>query len=446
MIKSLGLALATLIAFAAAPMAAHAADPAPKIDVAIDADHHKQGQKEAPAVVARSNLTCPISDAYFIGVSNPKGDDGKPVETKLYEVACTGGLGYILLAPAAGPAKHYDCITITSSPTLRCRLPANADAKAAISPWVQASGQTCAVSDVHGIGSTPAGDTFFEVACRDRLGFILKHDAAGASTATDCALAVGTNVECKMTTVEQIKAADRKTIETLTAASGKTCQIKDTRTIGKLTSGGSAYEVACTAGDGYVLMTKPDGAFQTAVACGNADAIAGGCKLTDAVAAQTSEAGTYSRLAKASSFPCEVSKYHFIGMDKNNNEVVELACSNRPDGGIAVFPANNSPGHVFDCVQAGSLGQQCHLSDPALVYNRYTAALAAKGRNSCKVSGAHWVGHSAEHNSDLIETACADGLPGYVVEVSTAGQAMDVLSCGQAKASGIQCTLPTNRK
>ena len=127
-------------------------------------------------------------------------------------------------------------------------------------------------------------------------------------------------------------------------------------------------------------------------------------------------------------------------------EVVELACSDRPDGGIAVLPADNSPGHVYDCVRAGALGQSCKLSDPKVVYGKYTAALAAKGKNTCQVSNAHWIGHSAANNTDLIETACSDGLPGWVVEINMANQATDLLSCSQAKASGLSCTLPGNAK
>lgn len=447
MIKSLGLTLAAIAALAAGPALAQKPAAAPVKDTKIEATNHATGQKDVPAVAAAAGVPCTVTDGYFLGESGTKNAKGETEKTKIYEAACKEGLGQIYLLGSTPPAKHYDCITIASSPTIGCRLPGNTDPKAMIAPLVAAAGKTCTVSGVNGVGSTPSGDVFYEVGCTNALGFILKTSSDGKVVANDCALVIGTNLECKLTTVEQIKAADRHTIETLAAASGKTCQIKDTRTIGRLTSGNSAYEVACTAGDGYILMSKADGSFSNAVNCANADSIAGGCTLTNATVAATQEAGTYTRLAKASGFDCTVAKYHYLGIDdKTKSEVVELACSNRPDGGLAMFPADNSPGHVYDCVRAGALGQTCKLSDPSVVYSRYTAALAAQGKKTCTVSNAHWIGHSGESNTDLVETACSDGLPGWVVEMNLNGSVKGVLTCGQAKSAGLQCTLPGNTK
>jgi hypothetical protein len=446
LIRSFGLAIAAVMALAAGPALAQKPAAAP-IDTKIDATAHATGQKEVPAVAAAAGVPCTVTDGYYLGENNTKDDKGNSVKTKIYEAACKEGLGQIYLATPTPPAKHYDCISITESPTIRCRLPGNTDPKAIAATLVSAAGRTCTVSDVKGKGSTAAGDTYFEVGCVNQLGFVLKRQADGKVIANDCALLIGTNLECKLTTVEQIKAVDRKTIETLTAASGKPCQIKDTRTIGKLTSGSTAYEVACVAGDGYILMAKEDGSFSNAIGCANADAIAGGCKLTDATVAATQEAGTYTKLAKASGFNCDVSKYHYLGIDdKTKSEVVELACTNRPDGGLAMFPADNNPGRVYDCVRAGALGQRCKLTDQAVLYPRYTDAIRAKGKSTCTVSNAHWLGRSTDKGTDFVETACADGLPGYVVEMNAQGQALELLSCGQAKASGLQCSLPGNVK
>ena len=114
------------------------------------------------------------------------------------------------------------------------RLPENADLKAVLAGYVNQTGRTCTISDFRYEGGTPAGDAYYEVGCTGALGFIIKHTAANETVATDCVQAIGTNLECKLTSAEAIKAADRAAIDKLAAASGKACTIKDTRTIGKL--------------------------------------------------------------------------------------------------------------------------------------------------------------------------------------------------------------------
>jgi len=447
-IKPIGLALLAAFTLAAAPLAAHAAaPPAQKIDLKIDPEQHATGKKEAPEAVKSAGIPCTITDAYYIGANDTKDDKGKTVTQKLYEVACQGAVGQILTYAPPAPAKHYDCFAVLSTPNIRCRLPGNADLKSVVAGCVTQSGRTCAISDFRFDGSTPAGDAYYEVGCTGALGFILKHTAANETVATDCSLAIGTNLECKLTTLAAIKAADRAIIDKLLASSGAACQVKDTRTIGRLSSGGSGYEVACTdAKTGFLLLAKADGSLEHAIPCAKAEGVLGGCKLTDATVAESAEAATYTKLAKASGFNCDVVKYRFIGMDSKNNEVVELACSNRPDGGVAILPSDNSPGHILDCVRVGALGQSCRLTDPALTYTRYTEALAAKGKATCKVTNAHWLGRYEQNHTDLIETACSDGLPGWVMELDANDHAIELMSCGQAKAAGAQCTLAGNVK
>ena len=128
----------------------------------------------------------------------------------------------------------------------------------------------------------------------------------------------------------------------------------------------------------------------------------------------------------------------------SNSEVVELACSNRQDGAIALFPIGDGKAQVFDCVQGGSIGVACQLTQPTAVYGKYTDKLVSQGKNQCKVSGAKYLA-STTAGSDFIETACSDGLPGFVISVDhVTGAVKELLTCGQAQRSGAACTLPTN--
>ena len=441
MIRSLGLAIAAAVMMAAAPLTALAA-PAPAApDLTVNADQHTQGKKEAPDALKAANFPCSITDAYYLGSSQTKDDAGKPATMKLYEVVCQGALGQIIQYVPGGTTRHFDCIAVTGTPNIRCRLPGNVDVKATVSSFVTSAGRTCTVSDYRYVGGTPAGDSYYEVGCTGALGFVVKHAADNSNSALECG---ESGLECKFTSAEALKAADKAVIEKLVAGSGKTCQVKDSKSLGSVSGGGKGYEVACTDNTGYMLISKADGTLAHAYPCANAENILGGCKLTDAVVAQTQEAATYTKLAKASGFDCAVAKYRFVGVDTKNNEVVELACSNRPDGGVAQFPSDNTPGHVYDCVHAGLFNQSCKLTDPSAVYGRYTQALAAKGKGTCKVSNAHYAGHYAQENTDLIETACSDGLPGWVIEMDASGQVKSLMGCKQAAAANAKCVLPGN--
>jgi hypothetical protein len=208
-------------------------------------------------------------------------------------------------------------------------------------------------------------------------------------------------------------------------------------------TGSVYYEVACGANPGFMVQASAKHEFQTAVPCAKAQGIGGGCELT--VIDETAEAGTYTKLAQNAAFACDVSKYRYLGKEtKTNSELVELACKNRADGGIGLFPISGGKAQVFDCLQGGAYGVTCQLTQPTEIYNKYTARLVALGKTQCKVSGGKYLASTTD-GSDYIETACSDGLPGFVVSVDhNTGATKELLTCGQVGRSGAACTLPTN--
>jgi hypothetical protein len=437
--KSFGLALAAILAAAAfaAPLAASAADkPTP-----YSKDQITQGMKEAPAVVQTAALPCTVVDAAFVGQSTGKDDKGKDIKQSVYEVACKEGLGYGVVSPVGGAPKYYDCVALIGNASLACKLPENADPKKGLQPIVAQTGSQCMISDARYLGSKASGESFYEIGCGSAPGFLLQTAKAQPPKQIGCDQVSGGAMSCKFTSQAQIDSANNAVASALLASSGKTCQLSKSRLIGTLQSGDTGYEVACQDGSGYVLTAAPGGALHLAVSCANQpDA----CKLTDASKTQNAEAGTYTHLAKAGGYQCDVAQYRFIGM-QNSTEVVELQCSNRPDGAIGMFPADNSPGKFLDCIQAGALGQTCKLTDPAVLYPKYTQELIAKGKKTCTVSGAHWLA-SVAGGSNYIETACSDGLPGWVLLTSPQGNVSEVHTCGELRANGVACTLPGNTK
>lgn len=410
-----------------------AAAPAAK----LTKEQYQRGAKDVPALIPAAGIVCTPDQMVWKG----KGTDPKTkIESNAYEVSCKEGLGYVLVTSSADPKpKAFDCLAAASSPQV-CALPGNADPKRGVGMRAAAAGRPCDVTQASYVGTSPTtGQTFYELACSAGGGFQLAVNGAQTET-VDCITLIGSGRECKLTTPAQAMAAINPAIQ---RANRPSCATKDTRFIGNSTDGQDTYfEIACQSGPGYILDVDSKLAFKQAVDCSRAAGIGGGCKLTDTTVTESADAATYTRLAQKSGFQCDVAKYRFIGTDKQNREVVELACKNRPDGVVALF-SESGKSDLYDCVRAGALGQDCKLSSPDVLYGKYTAALASKGKGTCKVSGARFIGRT--ETSDYIETACSDGLPGWVMAFSPGAETpSELLTCKQATNAGAACKLPTN--
>lgn len=448
------IAAATALIVAAGPMSASAQGRNRNANAApppITKEQREQGMAGAPAAVQAAKATCTVADAYLI---NSVTDAKTKAKTDYFEVACNEGLGYVVQNGVE--PKAFNCLAINEAAAadaaagkaggVTCRLQANMDPKQGLGAMLRTAGRACTVTNARAMGATPQGEEYFEAACEGGRGYVIQTGAPGSGTATtalDCAQFIGGQTECQLTTKQQIVAS----IGQMASQGGRNCAVSDARFVG-IAGQSTFYEVACGTDAGFMIEANATGAFQRAIECTRAQTIAGGCTLSNTQAAETAEIATYTRLAKAANFNCDVSKYRFLGVDqKSNAEVVELACGNRGDGAIALFPTQASgKAQVFDCVQGGSVGVACQLTQAnQATFDKYTAGLASRGRNTCKVSNAKYLA-STESGGDLIETACADGLPGYVLVVDHAtGAARDLLTCRDARASGAACTFPTNQ-
>ena len=437
--KRFGIALAAIAALiiGAPPLAAHAADAkAPP----ITAKQREQGKAEAPAAVQAAKLNCTMTDAYLV----QSGVDAKTkAKASLYEVSCQEGMGFMIQSTPT-TSTGYDCLVMAANAGkdgVVCRLEANADPKQAVAKLAAQTGQPCATATAaRPMGATAAGDVFYEVACSGDLGYVIQTSPGKKPVASECVAMLGTgNTECTLTPKEKTLA----NMSTLAAKSGKPCAVSNARVVGS--AGESTfYEVACGSAGGYMIEATGQREFKSAIPCDKAQSIGGGCNLT--VVDETAEAGTYTKLASSANWPCDVSRYRYLGKEpKSNSEIVELACKNRPEGGIGMFPISGGKPQVFDCLQGGAFGVACQLTDPTPLYSKYTDRLVAMGKNQCKVSGAKFLASTVE-GADLIETACSDGLPGFVVSVDhTSGATKELLTCGQVARSGAACSLPTNK-
>ena len=469
--RPFGLGLATVLivaALASAPAAfaapfappttasAPSTTPEPAVKaVPIDREARAKGMKAAPDLVTAAKIPCTLTDARFIteGIGSDK------IHAVYYEVACKEGLGFVLAVKDKAPAPTpYDCIAMSGKTpdgkpnNLACILPANLRVAPQLQAYMDKSGRDCTVNNVRYLGSNTE-KSFYEASCAAGGGYTLEmnHDYSGKPVAVNCAdYDVAAAVHCTLSA----RADQVATVDKVAAASGKPCTVKDRRFIGATDDGSEYREFACTDGSGFVTKSDPSGKFLEATDCIKAANIAGGCTLSDTRQAQTEQTNLYSHLAKKAGFDCAVSKYADFPTKDNSVEIVELACSNRPDGGVGFFPAaDNAQGQVLNCLRSEVEGYHCSFTQTSALYDSITAELKAKGRTSCVVASARPFAEGVpdptakdKRLTDYVEVGCADGGPGYVLEYNP-GVPLPVLhNCAEMANQSGGCQLPTNKK
>jgi hypothetical protein len=410
----------------------------------IDPDSKKKGMAAAPGVIQSAGLDCKLADARLMG---EQVDPKTKAKSTFYEIACTGAEGFVVAAKSAGPPDVYTCMEATASKGAACQLPENADPKAGLAPLLAKSGVNCPMKDARAVGqAADHSEVVFEVACQDGSGYVIHApfpvSANKASRLEPClALTLaGGGIQCTLTDA----AAQNAAFDRLVSQSGKACTVKDRKFLGLSNKDNSyVYEVACQDGKGYVLFQTASGALGQTIDCAETDM----CQLTDTRAAKTEQASLYSKLARKAGFACDVSKYAPFQTAVPGHEVVELACSNRPDGAVAVFPASAAEtAQIYDCAHSELAGYRCGFTQPDAADPNLTADLKKLGKSTCVVSGSRIVGVTAD-KVGYIEVACADGNPGFLITYALPAMApKEAIACTVAKEVVGGCKLPTNSK
>ncbi|MBV8684411.1 MAG: hypothetical protein JO111_16160 [Caulobacteraceae bacterium] len=459
--RRIGWGLVAALIFAIAAPAASWAAPkaAAPAAAAITKDARDKGTAAAPGLISAAGISCDVADARLIG----EGSDPKTKEKQtLYELACKNNEG-MLVMKKGDTVQAYSCLQADQPgpdgkpSTTQCMLPANADPKAQLVPYLQKAGLTsCTPDKARAIGQN-ATNTFFEVACANNMGgYILETtapmDPTKAVIANPCIMVPeGGNISCTLTD----RAAQLAVVDKLNAQANKNCTIKEGGRgfLAATQSGKYYFEEACQDGKGYLLVENGNGTLDQVIPCAEADPYFGGCKLTDARQAKTEQAGLYTQLAKKAGYNCDVTGYAPLPGSQmaQGDEVVELKCSNRPDGAIAFFPPSDAQqAGVFNCAVSELLGYRCALTKPDAAYPALTEALKAVGKNSCTVSEARDVGVSSAEKKAYVEVGCSDGLQGYMLQYSFSPPApltpQSAIICAQATSISGGCTLPGNTK
>jgi hypothetical protein len=407
-----------------------------------------KGLADAPVLLKTAGLDCQLADARFIGEAANARSKSKE---DFYEVACAGSEGFIIAKTSPTDASAATCLEMAQPihhrkpSSLQCSLPGNTDPKLGLLSYISEARTDCTPSEARFIGYN-ATQTVFEVACHGGAGYILitatppRRDSS-IETEPCIAMSASSSLDCKLTTSKDEVAV----VDQLEVKSGKTCEIKARAYLGSSANDGSTfYEFACSSGRGYVVEQARNGSVAGVTDCAKADHIVqGGCKLTSTSKAQALQAVAYSKMAKAANFDCDVSEYAFLPAAANAGDVVELACSNRPDGGIGLFSASGAD-QVIDCAYARFFGYRCILSDISGAHATLSADLKTLGESNCTVTDARPMGITAERHG-FTEVSCAGHVRGYVIEYNLRPMTpISVMSCAAAIRIGSGCRLPGN--
>jgi hypothetical protein len=209
-----------------------------------------KAKEQAAKLVTALRLSCDISDAQLVvaGTRRPE-SGGREVDTRVYEVACSGKMGYLLETQGTATPVSISCVAAEEAraadvakgkpPGFFCGLPENKDVYAMLTSLIAAgAGAQCSVQRLQYFGRSESTQSeYSEVACTDGKGFLLRTALPGsnsANTVMSCTDAAGQGLKCRLTDVPQVEApVTADTFKAALARNGVSCRVDQVRMIGQ---------------------------------------------------------------------------------------------------------------------------------------------------------------------------------------------------------------------
>lgn len=417
---------------------------------ATDAPPAAQVLADARVAVERAGLNCRVTQARWLGRNAE--------HHVLYEVACEGAPGYLVLNSTV--PQTVPCLANNAAVEQRrrenpdqpagqmCELEPNVNLTGSLRPLIQQAGITCEVDNVRFVGMAAENRERYEVGCAGVDGAWLEVNTGDNTVhrTLSCLEVVAAGGTCTLTTPEEQAAW----VASLAAPSGRACAPAQARYVGR-GEDRRYYEVSCTDGPGFMVRTDGANVFQAVVECADAGGIAGGCQLTDASLIAASAAQRYQQMLADVGVSCA---YENHGTPRQEAEgarrlVVEYQCSDRPLGLVAFLPQNGQ-GELLtiDCLTASQLIGGCQLTSTSLINARLTQLMNARGR-PCDVAEFRRTGRVDNDDpargtpgGDVVELRCQDG-SGFIAVVRPSREEIGrVQTCeASARNDGEVCQL-----
>lgn len=305
-------------------------------------------------LVTKSGVDCTIDKQRYIGSNTTD---------NLYEVSCVGAGGYILDVAHnySGTPKASDCINYDPSGNLKCILITREQQYATVDKLAAAKGKPCAVKDRRVVGSSTDGSTYYEFACTDGSGFMVKADATGkANQAIDCADAARIGNGCTLTDAQQAQREEAARYSGLVKAAGFDCEVASSAPFPSRDPAVKVVELACSnRADGAVGFFPTSGGPARVLNCLRSQVEGYQCSLTPTnplygnITAQLKAKGHAS---------CVVSNARGLAAttsagSSGDNDLIEVACADGGPGLVIEYDYGSSvPSDILNCTQAKAYG------------------------------------------------------------------------------------------
>ena len=209
-----------------------------------------QAKAQSDKLVRSLQIACDVSDAQLVvaGTRRPAAG-GKAVETRVYEVACRGGMGYLLETQGTDKPMGISCLSAEETraadvakgrePGFFCKLPGNKDVYAMVTSLIASgAGAPCAVSNLQLFGRSESTQSeYTEVVCKEGRGFLVRTALPGSqakTVVTSCADAAKQGIKCRLTDAGPVEIpVTLDTFRGALAQHGVSCNIDQIRMIGQ---------------------------------------------------------------------------------------------------------------------------------------------------------------------------------------------------------------------
>lgn len=247
----------------------------------------EENRVAAQALLTAAGIGCQVTEAARLGVTAQ--------QALTFEAVCATGPGY--LAVASTPPQTFNCIELAGQAMTtrerdpaadvgqQCTLPVNQNGLPVIAAYAREAGLACAVDQGAAFAKSTAGNLIYEIGCTDEDGYWIEKTTTGWEVMACFDLILQDN-KCRFSTAEESKGAWKTVLAGTDAAP---CDVQQARHVGRDAQGLTVYEVKCAVGDGFFARVDAARKAQRVNACAVSAHIGGGCTLSPAAPAATTE-------------------------------------------------------------------------------------------------------------------------------------------------------------
>jgi hypothetical protein len=294
-----------------------------------------------PPLLAKAKINCTPDKVRGIGQTKTN---------VLLEVACPGGVGYIITASAPldvnKDATGTNCLAYDAADgNVKCILNPPTTRTAVIDHYAQLANNGCSVKDRRFVGLFQDGTEGYEVSCNDGKGYIYKVAAGAVKETLDCAkVAPGT---CTLTDTRAATAEQAGLYTRLAKNAGSSCQVSR-YAIFPSSGDREVVELVCGDGNGAIGIFPATGKGSV-LDCGHALVAGYRCTLGKA-----DYSGLTADLRKFDKKECTVSSTGQPLKAPDGSIRLEVACSDGLPGYMIQFTDPQTPKEAVACTFSGN--------------------------------------------------------------------------------------------